>query len=172
MTELTLTCVICLGKHANTWTDGGPNMYCERCNPIRIAAKGVTDHIVDSLYLADMEAAKTFDGFRMCVHEDGPQYKGQCHFLPVLTKKPNSVFDRYGAVASVNMLNTAADLIDYHVGRNEKLLVHCHGGIERSPLTIAWYLVNKVKRYDTLQEAYAFMRTKRPAVSERLFWLP
>ncbi len=171
MTEPMLKCILCFEPHTNTW-GFGPNMYCEKCFAIRNAAKGVVNHIVGSLYLADMEAAKTFDGVRMCVHEDGPKYTGQCHFLPILTKKPISTFDRSGAVASVNMLNTAADLIDYHVRKGDRLLVHCHGGIERSPLTIAWYLVNKVKECATFQDAYVFLKSKRPAVSERLFWLP
>ena len=170
-TELNLTCAICFDKHSHIFNDE-PSLYCEKCSPLRKAATGTISHIVDTLYLGDMESAKTFDGIRMCVHEHGPAYEGQCHFIPVLVKRPNSPLDRTGAVASVNALNTAADLIDYHLSRHERLLVHCHGGIERSPLTIAWYLVNKVKGRATLQDAYTFLKTKRAVVSERIFWLP
>jgi hypothetical protein len=170
MTE-THPCVICFCETTNTW-NGLPNMYCETCEPIREAARGVVSHVIDTLYLSDMQAAKSFDGFRMCVHESGPEYDGQCHFIPILETRPNSSLDRSGAVASIKMLNEAADLIHQHVSNQEKLLVHCQGGVERSPLTIAWYLVNKAKRFSTLDQAYVFLKQKRPVVSPRLFWLP
>jgi hypothetical protein len=166
-----LTCVMCAARHANTWK-GEPGMYCESCSPVREAAKGTVSHIVGSLYLSDMLAASTFEGFRMCVHEEGQTYEGQCHFLPILVERPVSKLDRTGALASTKALDRAANLIDYHVTRGEKLVVHCQGGIERSPLTIAWYLTHKVKQFATLSGAYAFIKQKRPVISNRLFWLP
>lgn len=149
-----------------------PNMYCEQCLPIRKAARNMIAHIVDTLYLSDMQAAGSFDGYRLCVHENGPLYTGQCHFHPILVTKPNSPFDRSGALASIEALDAAAEVIHEKITNKENIVVHCMGGIERSPLTIAWYLVTKSKMFDTLQEAYDFLKTKRPVVSERLFWLP
>ncbi len=167
---MTSKCVICFEDHDNMWDDG-PNMYCQSCVPIREAARGVTSHILDNLYLSDMNAAHDFDGYRMCVHENGPTYTGQCYLIPILVTRPNSKWDRTGAVASTKVLNQAADTIDLHVLYNEPLLVHCVGGIERSPLTLVWWLVRS-HRFDTFYDAYDFLKLKRPVVSERLFWLP
>jgi protein-tyrosine phosphatase len=118
-----------------------------------------------------MKAAGEFDGYRMCVHEDGPLYKGQCYFIPILTTKPNSKWDRTGAIASIIELEKACKIIDQHVSNDEKILVHCMGGVERSPLTIAWYLVQWGQAVD-LKDAYEFLKEKRPVVSDRRFWLP
>lgn len=146
-------------------------MYCETCVPIREEARGTTSHIIGSLYLSDMKAARTFDGLRMCVHEMGPTYEGQCYFIPILVTKPISKWDRSGALASEIYLDYAAEIIDEHVRKDEQILVHCMGGVERSPLTIAWYLV-RTGQYASLTEAYEFLKSKRPVVSQRLFWLP
>lgn len=164
-------CTICFIEHNNTWKDGTTNMYCHICEPIRNAARGTISEILDTLYLADMQAASKFDGHRLCVHEMGPTYKGQCHFAPILSQRPHSSLDRTGAVVDMTMLNYAAGIIDAYVKRGEKLLVHCQGGVERSPLTVAWYLI-KSKRVENFQQAYAFLKSKRPVVSERTFWLP
>lgn len=163
-------CVICFEPHNNPWTDGS-NMYCTTCVPIRESARDKADNIMDQLYLGDMKVAGKFDGLRMCVHEHGPTYSGQCILIPILTTRPNSKWDRTGGVANIDKLNEAADLIETHVKNGDKLLVHCFGGIERSPLTLAWWLL-RTKRFKTFEEAYAFLKSKRPAVSERLFWLP
>lgn len=147
-------------------------MYCERCSPVREKARRSLSHIVDTIYLSDMDAASTFQGDRICVHELGPRYEGQCHFMPILTTTPNSKMDRSGGVASLKALDDVADLLHEYVIDQRDVLIHCVGGIERSPLALAWYLVKVAKKFDTLQEAYNFMKLKRPVVSERLFWLP
>ena len=163
-------CVICFEEHTNTWSDG-PNMYCYTCVPVREAARGTTSEILNNLYLSDMNAAGKFDGDRLCVHEAGPQYDGQCHFIPILTVPPRSKWDRTGAVVDICALHRAVDIIELDQGKKERLVVHCMGGIERSPLTVAWYLTRS-KKFKSLSDAYAFLKTKRPAVSQRLFWLP
>ena len=164
------TCVLCFKPHNNLWRDE-PNMYCEQCVPIRDTARNKADNITDNVYLGDMMSAATFDGIRVCVHERGPTYHGQCLCVPVLTSSPRSKYDRTGAVASIAALDAVSDLIESYVGKDEKIIVHCYGGIERSPLALVWWLTRS-KRYDNINEAYEFIKTKRPAVSPRLFWLP
>ena len=85
-------------------------------------------------------------------------------------------------------LDTLADLIDEflseynefvdddgdhfyeHKGYNpNKVVVHCAMGIERSPLTVVWYL-NKYCGL-TLDEAYALVRKARPVAVERRYWI-
>lgn len=164
-------CTICRKEHDNIWISSTPNMYCSTCLPIRQNSRGVISHIVGNLYLSDMIGAGNFDGARLCVHEMTPTYEGQYHHIPILSKKPNGPWDRTGAIVSVEALIRAMNLIEEYVERNERLLIHCHGGIERSPLTLACYLVRS-KAFGDLDQAYEFIRTKRPVVSDRRFWLP
>lgn len=163
-------CVLCFVEHDRRWHDQ-PNMYCEPCTKIRNDARGTVSEIIPNLYLSDMDAASRFDGDRLCVHEHGPTYTGQHHLIAILTRRPNSLLDRSGAVASIEQVDRAADLIQSYVEQNKRLLVHCFGGVERSPLTIAWYFV-KTKKFETLDQAYVFLKQKRPVVSDRQFWLP
>lgn len=49
------------------------------------------------------------------------------------------------------------------------VLVHCYAGIERSPLTVAVWLV--ANRGYTLEEAYILLQSKRDIVEHRGLWL-
>jgi len=53
---------------------------------------------------------------------------------------------------------------------NQKLLVHCAAGIERSPLTCAYWL-RKMKVHSTLAAAYTHLKIIRPIVEDRTSWL-
>lgn len=161
-----------MAEHDRLWLEYKPAMYCEACSIIKKDSVDTISQITENLYLSGLQAAEKFDGHRLCVHEMTPTYKGQYHHIPILEKRPNSSIDRTGALVSMDALCRAVDLIDQYVDRGEKLLVHCHGGVERSPLTLVWYLVTKAKKFNTLLEAYDLLKAKRPVVSERLFWLP
>jgi len=50
-----------------------------------------------------------------------------------------------------------------------KVVINCAMGIERSPLTVVWYL-SKYQRI-SLDEAYAWVRKARPVAVERRFWV-
>jgi protein-tyrosine phosphatase len=67
-------------------------------------------------------------------------------------------------------LDEAADWIHAELAKGQRVLVHCGAGLERSPLTIAWYL----KKYHgmNLDRAYAEIRLARPQVYDRQSWLP
>lgn len=146
-------------------------MYCESCAIIKNDSVEVISQITNNLFLSGMVAAGKFDGHRLCVHEKIPTYEGQYYHIPILEKCPNNSIDRTGALVSMDGLNRATDLIEQYMNKNERLLVHCVGGVERSPLTLAWYFVQS-KKFETLNEAYVFLRSKRPVVSDRQFWLP
>lgn len=163
-------CILCFAEHDEMYGDR-ISMYCAPCAIIKKDSVEVISQITDTLYLSGMFAAGKFDGARLCVHECVPTYKGQFHHIPILSKRPNSTIDRNGALVSIEALGRAADLIEQYVTRGERLLVHCHGGVERSPLTLAWYLVRSLQ-FKTFIQAYEFIKEKRPVVSERLFWLP
>ncbi len=165
-------CVICFNEHYNQSFDGNPSMYCDTCWPIRDSVRGQNNFVIGSIYLGDMVSAAKFEGDRLCVHEMVPYYVGQFHHIPILAKKPKSTTDRTGAVVSMPQLEAACDLIQKYYVANKPLLVHCHGGIERSPLTLAWWLFTKTSHVYNLDEAYAYLKLARPAISPRFFWLP
>ena len=164
-------CIICFGPHENTFTDGSPNMYCVPCEKVRKAARGTVSGITDRIFLGDMIAGETFEGSRLCVHEDGVKYSGPAYVLPILIRKPNSKLDRSGAIASTLALEAGSTMINFCHGNKIPLLVHCHGGVERSPLLIAYYLVNHwgMPGYEA---AYQYIKSIRPVVSDRRMWLP
>jgi hypothetical protein len=147
-------------------------MYCEPCAIIKKDSVDTISQITGTLYLSGMQAAAKFAGDRLCVHEMVPTYEGQYHHIPILTTKPNSKSDRTGGVASIIQLEKACSIIDEYVSKGQPLLVHCHGGVERSPLTLAWYFVHWKRQHADFNQAYEMLKSKRPVVSERLFWLP
>ena len=68
-------------------------------------------------------------------------------------------------------LDILADLIQEQMDRDAttKVVVHCAMGIERSPLTVVWYL--HIYQNMTLNEAYALVRKGRPVAVERRSWI-
>ena len=77
--------------------------------------------------------------------------------------------------ANPRQLDAAAMIIDSALAKDERnagpgILVHCAAGVERSPLTVVWYLMH----YEgmTMDGAYEFVRTRRPIVEDRRIWLP
>lgn len=147
-------------------------MYCAPCAKIRNDAEGTLTRVLrnESLYLGDYEAAKAWNGPRICVYCDPPEYAGDYYHVPILSTRPKSHVDRT-AIASLDQLNTASDLITKILACDDKLLVHCMGGVERSPLTIAYWLV-KTNRCTTLAGAYQSLKAIRPVVADRTSWLP
>ncbi len=67
-------------------------------------------------------------------------------------------------------LNRISNLIDRSVReRNRKVVVHCYLGLERSVLSVAWYLHTKMNM--SLDEAYEVIREGRPVILDRRHWL-
>jgi hypothetical protein len=161
-------CIICGAEHERLWLDE-PSMYCQACADVRHDATGTTTHVGDTLYLGDLVAAGNFKGFRLCVHERVPDYEGTFHHIPILTHLPKSATDRTGARVSPLALSRAINHIQHCVLSGINLIVHCRGGVERSPLVVACYL-REVRGY-TLAEAYAYLQKIRPVVADRTAWL-
>jgi protein-tyrosine phosphatase len=94
--------------------------------------------------------------------------------LPLLVKEQTqSRIDGESPRASVSRLNDAAEIIDNVRGQGERVLVHCGGGMERSPLTVAWYLVKHHREeFPDLDAAYDYIKRLRPIVQDRQSWLP
>lgn len=165
-------CIICGNELCRVWKDDDPSMYCGECAEIRADAKGTITIVLPKIYLGDYVAAKTFDGARLCVHEDPLIVTHPSYHIPILSKLPVSHTDRSGAVASPLQLYAAALVIDDHLARKSRLLVHCHGGVERSPLLMAYYLT-RFHQYmiRSMAEAYNYLKFARPVVADRTSWL-
>jgi hypothetical protein len=71
--------------------------------------------------------------------------------------------------AGKRALDDIADAIDLGLGRGDQVLVHCWEGVERSPLSVVWYLATR-QGY-TFDAAYEHVRDLRPQVVDRRAWL-
>jgi len=67
-------------------------------------------------------------------------------------------------------LDELATVINEYLNNTDnKIVVHCAMGVERSPLTVVWYLHNY--RGMTLDKAYELVRQARPVAVERRHWI-
>jgi protein-tyrosine phosphatase len=118
------------------------------------------NEILPNLFLGDKYDAQIFDGEIICVLEKLPDYEPKNAVLFPIFK--NSIVDR-------KELDLAIEAIDFALKKGKKVLVHCVGGAERSPLTVVWYLHSK--KGMTIEEAYNLVMEKRPLVQRRDSWL-
>jgi protein-tyrosine phosphatase len=126
--------------------------------------------ILADLYLGDAQDARHFKGIVISVHEDLGTVPEHGIHLPIL--KPYDWRDPTAiAEADPKALERAAAAIHAHRGAGRRVLVHCYAGIERSPLTVAYYL-HRYGHAKTISEAYDIVRSKRPIVQDRQSWLP
>jgi protein-tyrosine phosphatase len=132
------------------------------------------DQIDEHLYLGDWQDALTFRdwGCTLCVIEThkADRYDGMTYYVPILDH------DEYDLAiipprALISKLDEACDILDDHALNKMDIIVHCWAGMERSPLTLAYWLVRS-KRQPNLDEAYKFLKSKRPIVEDRRSWLP
>ena len=115
-----------------------------------------------NLYLGDHTDADNFAGQRLCVLES-PHCRGYADrtmHIPVLIE----------GLARRAELDKAAEYITLTLQSGQDLLVHCGAGVERSPLTVAWWFV-KVGAFPTLDAAYGALATVRHVVQDRQGWL-
>ena len=68
------------------------------------------------------------------------------------------------------LLDAAANIIDKRwAGLNPPLLVHCGAGVERSPLTVAWWMRRRFGL--DFDRGYAWLQSRRPCVADRRLWI-
>lgn len=140
----------------------------------------MADLILPGLYLGDW---KDGSGIRvgkprlrfqdtLCVIETHPddRYPGMTHYIPILDHDEHSLAFIPPRVL-LTQLDSACAVIDDYQLNEEPLLVHCWAGIERSPLTLAYWLVRS-KHQSNLDSAYSFLKSKRSIVEDRRAWLP
>jgi hypothetical protein len=75
-----------------------------------------------------------------------------------------------GSRKTLQKVEQAADLIDKVLsGGNKKVVVHCAMGMERSVLSVVWYLHKYVGM--TVDQAYGFVKIARPVAKDRRSWI-
>lgn len=119
-----------------------------------------------NLYLGDQADGDAFDGERLCVLEHEESYSVRRMCIPILTV-PNG---QGGLYASRQQLDKAANYITATLQNGQDLIVHCGQGVERSPLTVAWWFV-KIGAFPTLEAAYGVLATVRHVIQDRRHWL-
>lgn len=118
--------------------------------------------IVDGVWVGDLTAAHFWQGPKLCVREQvAPEYSF------------NSLHDKrvsfsYGKVSRL-MLDETAIWIDEQLVEGRLVLIHCSGGLHRSPLVVVWWL--HTRKNMTIEEAYALVQSLRPEVERRDHWL-
>jgi len=104
--------------------------------------------------------AQTEGHFVICVAEELSNYGHVC--IPV---------DPYdGPKATIETLDKIAGLINWvHCETEKSVVVHCAMGMERSVLSVVWYLH---KYHDmTIDEAYDVVGGERPIAADRREWV-
>ena len=128
------------------------------------------DEIIRRIFVGTLEdAVKTAsahpDWIILCVLEQRPAAEPACAIhVPLLEISPK------GPVVNAVRLEIACAVIDNAHGSGYSVLVHCQAGIERSPLTVAYWLATRYSL--SLDEAYLLLQHERPIVEVRRSWLP
>jgi protein-tyrosine phosphatase len=125
------------------------------------------NEIVDGVYVSSVLGALSFKGLRICVHHD--TYLVYDYHMPILLTRPDEKDRNKQAIVNHKQLDLLADIINNHIIDREPLMIHCKGGVERSPLTLVHYLM-KWKGYD-IDKAYDFVKSRRPVTIDRRAWL-
>lgn len=132
--------------------------------------------ILDNLYLGDSEDAKSFDGTIICAMQEIPEDEPmEAFWIPVIRSNvplniKELIADQGAEITALkHQLYLISEIIFNHEGSDKPVLIHCLAGIERSPLAVVFYLhYFKNMNWD---EAYDFVKLKRPQVQNRLIWL-
>lgn len=172
-------CTICTVQHDRMFEEADgtlvPSMYCTPCAKRKADAVGSSHRIIEPyIFLGDYTAAEHFYGRRLCVHEQPPEYAYNeflADHIPLLRVLPISRWNRGGAQVNEAAMDRCGLIIDKACKDGVPLLVHCHGGVERSPLVLAWYLQDR-GHAQSLSAAYTLLQRIRPVVADRTEWLP
>ncbi len=125
------------------------------------------NQIINNLYVGDIEDSIKFDelypttGVILCVLEDRPpQEPNNAGHVAIKTESEH---------VHTEQLDKVYTFIDAMLKTDHHVLVHCMAGIERSPLTVAYFLT---KHYGmTIEKAYEIVKKARPQTQDRREWL-
>jgi hypothetical protein len=118
--------------------------------------------ILPRLWLGDFSSCGEAQrrGFKtLCVYDCRCDHKN-CHWQPIMKEWCRAdLFLVWKAVEKLSELYDSGDTV----------LIHCAAGVERSPLVTALWMARKFGI--SLDEAYAWLKDRRPVVENRQVWL-
>jgi hypothetical protein len=126
----------------------------------------MADHILEHVWLGDANDCPNFRGQRLNVmrpYQSCPV--PACRSMSCLLGELPPDFEDHFVPRS--NLDAIAETIDGCA--DAPLLVHCLGGVERAPLSTVWWM--KEKKGYSLDEAYAWVKERRPIVEDRRYWV-
>lgn len=139
--------------------------------PVQVVITGPCNEVLPRLWIGDAQAVapalqQGWSVLNVLETAGDPQE----HHIPILVPLPGSDSPQQPH-AFAYRLEEAARWIDAEWRiKHMNTLVHCGAGIERSPLTLAWYMMTRLGV--TLDEAYVWLVAHRPIVGDRRTWLP
>lgn len=122
--------------------------------------------IMGNLHVGDIDDAHLFrkhkpDGVILCVLEHRPPHEPmKAYHIPIMT---------YSGDVHTEQLDHIAFFLDSLLKTGIDVLVHCAAGIERSPLTVAYYI--SYSKGISIHEAYKIVKRGRPQTQDRSTWL-
>lgn len=129
------------------------------------------NEIIKNVWVGDIDDARKWDGNKICVLESYPRdylQRKNSLLIPILSDKHEHLEDEDAEVMMEN-IELVSSIIQNHIMSGEKVLVHCLGGMERSPLAVTWYLHKNAGV--GLNDAFDFVKKKRPQALNRIQWL-
>ena len=122
------------------------------------------DEVLPGLWIGDASSCAPAHelGFNsLCVLE-GPCGVPHCHHVRILSLEDGA--------AIPELLDAAADVIEKRwADLNPPLLVHCGAGVERSPLTVVWWMRRRFGL--NFDRSYVWLQMRRPCVADRRMWI-
>jgi len=132
----------------------------------------ISSEIIENLFVGNCTAGHDFskntDGVVIDVRDycvDAPKMNSEYHYQCLFPEE-----DQFCHVVSIKNLDKIADLIEKKLKQGKRVIVNCGAGMERSPLTIAWYLYRK--KGMGFRNAYQFVKDKHRATRDVECWLP
>lgn len=124
------------------------------------------NEIIPQLFLGDLEDSKLFrrnkpEGVILCVLENRPQDEPfKAYHIPIITESDHVHTDQ---------LDHISYFLEILIAKRCDVLVHCMGGMERSPLAVAYFIA--YSKGIPLEEAYKIVKKGRPQTMDRSIWL-
>lgn len=129
------------------------------------------DEIIRHVWIGNIgDGTKAPEDFHvLCVMWKGePDIPQRAHHIQTTDYSKDPSDNNVWAIAE--KMDEAADWIHEHVMREEDVLVHCAYGVERSPLTVVWYLMRH--RGMDFKKAYDRVLFRRKVAQYRGGWMP
>lgn len=108
--------------------------------------------------------------------EGGLEAKNQGHFVINVAGEVDGNADltipvdpHYGPGRTRKVVESVVKVIDYALKNEQKVVVHCAMGMERSVLSVAWYMHQYLGL--SLDDAYEQIKSIRPIAADRRNWI-